>query len=91
MYEPGRFVTLIGFEWTFTDGHMNGLDTPVAASRDTHRDMQAFIDFLIEHDGIGVFNHPNYDIQPNWNDFEYRGDADRQVALLEVGSGPYRH
>ncbi len=91
MYEPGRFVTLIGFEWTFTDGHMNGLDTAVAASRDTQRDMQAFIDFLVLHDGIGVFNHPSYDIQPNWNDFEYRGDADRQVALIEVGSGSYTH
>lgn len=91
MYEPGAFVTLIGFEWTFTDGHMNGFDTPVAASRDTQRDMQAYIDFLVRYNGIGMFNHPSYDIQPNWNDFRYRGDADRQVSLLEVGSGSYAH
>ena len=90
-YEPGKFVTLVGYEWTFTDGHMNGFDTPRAASRDTQRDLTAFLEFLAEHDGIGVFNHPNYDIQPNWNDFEYRGLGDRQVSLIEVGSGPYRH
>jgi len=90
-YEPGRFVTLVGYEWTFTDGHMNGFATPRAASRDTQRDLTAFLGFLAEHDGIGVFNHPNYDIQPNWNDFEYRGLGDRQVSLIEVGSGPYRH
>ena len=90
-YEPGRFVTLVGYEWTFTDGHMNGFDTPRAASRDTQRNLTAFFEFLSEHDGIGVFNHPNYDIQPNWNDFEYRGLGDRQVSLIEVGSGPYRH
>ena len=40
-YEPGRFVPMIGFEWTFTDGHMNGLDTPLAASRDTQRSVAA--------------------------------------------------
>lgn len=91
IYEPGRFVSLVGFEWTFTDGHMNGFDTPTAASRDTQRNMQAYIDFLVHYGGIGVFNHPSYDIQPNWDDFLYRGDGDRQVALLEVGSGPYRH
>ena len=90
-YEPGRFVALVGYEWTFTDGHMNGFDTPRAASRDTQRSLTAFLEFLAEHDGIGVFNHPNYDIQPNWNDFEYRGLGDRQVSLIEVGSGPYRH
>ncbi|OPZ51059.1 MAG: hypothetical protein BWY92_00435 [Firmicutes bacterium ADurb.BinA052] len=90
-YEPGRFVTLVGYEWTFTDGHMNGFDTPRAASRDTQRNLTAFFEFLSEHDGIGVFNHPNYDIQPNWNDFEYRGLGDKQVSLIEVGSGPYRH
>lgn len=90
-YEPGRFVTLVGYEWTFTDGHMNGFDTPRAASRDTQRNLTAFFEFLAEHDGIGVFNHPDYDIQPNWNDFEYRGLGDRQVSLIEVGSGPYRH
>jgi len=90
-YEPGRFVTLVGYEWTFTDGHMNGFDTPRAASRDTQRNLTAFFEFLAEHHGIGVFNHPNYDIQPNWNDFEYRGLGDRQVSLIEVGSGPYRH
>lgn len=90
-YEPGRFVTLVGYEWTFTDGHMNGFDTPRAASRDTQRNLTAFFEFLAEHDGIGVFNHPNYDIQPNWNDFEYRGLGDRQISLIEVGSGPYRH
>jgi hypothetical protein len=90
-YEPGRFVSMIGFEWTFTDGHMNGLDTPLAASRDTQRNVAEFIDFLTGHDGIGTFNHPDYDIQPNWNDFEYLGEGDRVVYLLEVGSGPYRH
>lgn len=90
-YEPGRFVPMIGFEWTFTDGHMNGLDTPLAASRDTQRSVAEFIDFLTQHDGIGTFNHPDYGIQPNWNDFEYLGEGDRVVYLLEVGSGPYRH
>ena len=70
---------------------MNGFDTPRAASRDTQRNLTAFFEFLAEHDGIGVFNHPDYDIQPNWNDFEYRGLGDRQVSLIEVGSGPYRH
>lgn len=91
VYQPGVFVSMIGFEWTFTDGHMNGLDTPLAASRDTQRNLAAFIDFLAHYNGIGVFNHPNYDIQPNWNDFEYLGEGDRFVCLLEVGSGPYRH
>ena len=90
-YEPGRFVTLVGYEWTFTDGHMNGFATPRAASRDTQRNLTAFLEFLAEYDGIGVFNHPSYDIQPNWNDFEYRGLGDKQVSLIEVGSGPYRH
>ncbi|MEA4884918.1 MAG: CehA/McbA family metallohydrolase [Clostridia bacterium] len=90
-YQPGVFLPLVGFEWTYGPGHMCGHDTPLAASRDIQRDLPAFAAFLRDYRGIGVFNHPNYDIQPNWDDFLYLGEADKWVSLIEVGSGPYRH
>ena len=88
-YVPGKFVSLVGYEWTHSEGHMNGYGTPIAASRDTQRDFASFMDFMHEYDGIATFNHPNPDIQPNWNDFSYWKSADDITCMLEVGSGAY--
>lgn len=88
-YAPGKFVSLVGFEWTHSEGHMNGYNTSIAASRDTQRDFASFMDFMHEYDGIATFNHPNPDIQPNWSDFSYWKYADDIVCMLEVGSGAY--
>ncbi|HOA15494.1 MAG TPA: CehA/McbA family metallohydrolase [Bacillota bacterium] len=88
-YRPGEFVPLVGYEWTHSEGHMNGYGTPKAASRDTQRDFTAFIEYLHEFNGIATFNHPNPEIQPNWNDFSYWAYADDVVSMIEVGSGAY--
>lgn len=88
-YIPGRFVSLVGYEWTHSEGHMNGYGTPKAASRDTQKNFTAFIEYLHTYDGIATFNHPNPEIQPNWNDFSYWSYADEVVSMIEVGSGAY--
>lgn len=88
-YKAGEFVPLVGYEWTHAEGHMNGYGTPKAASRDTQRNFTAFIDYLHEFGGFAAFNHPNPEIQPNWNDFSYWSYADKVVSMIEVGSGAY--
>ncbi len=88
-YKEGEFVSLVGYEWTHSEGHMNGYGTPKAASRDTQRDLTSFINYLHEFGGFATFNHPNPEIQPNWNDFSYWSYADDVVTMLEVGSGAY--
>ncbi len=88
-YIPGRFVSLVGYEWTHSEGHMNGYGTPKAASRDTQKNFTAFIEYLHTYGGIATFNHPNPEIQPNWNDFSYWSYADEVVSMIEVGSGAY--
>ncbi|MCR4426216.1 MAG: CehA/McbA family metallohydrolase [Firmicutes bacterium] len=90
-YEPGVFVPFIGFEWTHSSGHAGGYGTPLAASRDNQRSLAELIEFLAMYDGFGMFNHPDYELQPNWDDFAYSGRADRYMCLLEVGNGPYSH
>lgn len=88
-YIPGKFVSLVGYEWTHSEGHMNGYGTPKAASRDTQKNFTAFIEYLHTYGGIATFNHPNPEIQPNWNDFSYWSYADEVVSMIEVGSGAY--
>lgn len=88
-YKPGNFVSLVGFEWTHSEGHMNGYATAKAGSRDTQRDFASYIEFLHEQGGFASFNHPNPEFQPNWNDFSYWKRADDVVTMIEVGAGAY--
>lgn len=85
----GGFLGLWGFEWTHAQGHINVLATEKPASRDTHRSFPELISWMDTAGGIGIFNHPNYEYQPNWDDFSYTALGDEHFYLIEVGSGQF--
>lgn len=85
----GEFLGLWGFEWTHAQGHINILATEKPASRDTHRSFSELVSWLETVGGIGIFNHPNYEYQPNWDDFSYTAVGDKHFYLIEVGSGQF--
>lgn len=91
----GDFVGIFGYEMSWGNGlgHMSTFCTPGFQSwyQDAYA---AFRDGLANYyetlstvpGAIAQFNHPGH-IYGDFRDFEYRTDAaDRQIALLEVGS-----
>ncbi len=91
---PGKFAALYGWEMTWAHanglwGHMNILGCrDVILDRDAYS-LGMFYDWMKEHGGVAMFNHPGY----SWGNFdEYRIPADvanRNAALAEIKMSGY--
>lgn len=94
----GTFVALRGCEYTQgSEGHLNVYNTirrPVRTDygysyADYTPALSDFYDWLAQHpEATGMFNHPGW---MNFNDWEYRADAEPMMQLLEVGNGAYSY
>lgn len=87
--EPGRFVAFRGTEWTHGAGHISVIDAPEPCSRDAQVGFDDLVAWMEGKGAVAGFNHPGWNEQGNWNDFEYSLAGNRTISLLEVGSGPY--
>jgi hypothetical protein len=96
----GTYVALRGAEYTNgTEGHINVFNTtrhPVRSDTtatcttcDYTPALSDFYDWLAQHpEATGMFNHPGW---MNFNDWQYRADAEPMMQLLEVGNGAYSY
>jgi hypothetical protein len=87
--EPGRFVAFRGTEWTHGAGHISVIEAPEPCSRDTQRGLEDLVAWMEGKGAVATFNHPGWNEQGMWNDFQYSLAGNRTIRLLEVGSGPY--
>jgi uncharacterized protein YdeI (BOF family) len=96
----GTFVALRGAEFTQgSEGHINVYNTvrhPVRSDTtatcttcDYTPTLSDFYNWLAQHaEATGMFNHPGW---MNFNDWQYRVDAEPMMQLLEVGNGAYSY
>lgn len=92
--EPGKFASLYGWEMTWTNGsgwwgHLNviGSDS-IIVDKDSYS-LGMLTDWLEEHGGIGMLNHPGY-TWGNFNEFAMPAErSDKNICLAEIKGSAY--